>query len=649
MMNKDLKIIKKKYGEKMMHLCRELFPTLLEKEGLLSELLLEHFEPSRFLYDDIISNRLDIDFEDYIYSLVNIEEIKEKKDYKTPEELLEEVGYDLYECQTEEEIQRFRKYYSKNEELCTFRGNRLKRCYVFFAVKKDVDNIRRENFQNPEREDLYGTSVISIQFTKDTNHTLSIKNRYNHTVNNPDATFGNNLDNIVEGLTESFSRYYGMTQAKIVSDFEIPGYVQAGNGKYYKYNYEIDNIYYCPNNIIIDNFKAIKLSQNKLLIDYFILDLENKTISLYDYSIQDCFPDSLKDILKIQITKENEYKKIIINTENGNITLKIDNKNKIIEYQNNNIKRIGNNFLWLNESLNYMELLNVVEVGDRFLYFNESLNHLNLPNVVKIGEYFLKRNSILTQLNLPNTVEIGDGFLTYNKLLIQLSLPNVIEINAYFLCNNESLNYLELPKVKQIGDNFLYYNASLTQLSLPNVVKIGNKFLCENKSLTQLSLPKAKKIGDSFLKFNESLTRLALPKAEKISDSFLKFNESLTQLSLPDVIEIGNYFLCENESLTQLSLPNVKKIGDSFLISNKPLTQLELPNVMEIGESFLEYNNSLIQLSLPEVKKIGGYFLFNNKSLTQLDLPNVIEVGINFLYYNTSLNHLELSNVKGRS
>ena len=156
----------------MMHLCRELFPTLLEKEGLLSELLLEHFEPSRFLYDDIISNRLDIDFEDYIYSLVNIEEIKEKKDYKTPEELLEEVGYDLYECQTEEEIQRFRKYYSKNEELCTFRGNRLKRCYVFFAVKKDVDNIRRENFQNPEREDLYGTSVISIQFTKDKNNTL---------------------------------------------------------------------------------------------------------------------------------------------------------------------------------------------------------------------------------------------------------------------------------------------------------------------------------------------------------------------------------------------------------------------------------------------------------------------------------------------
>lgn len=73
--------------------------------------------------------------------------------------------------------------------MCTFQGDRLNRCRVFFAVKKDVDSIKREDFKNPEREDLYGTSVISIQFTKDGSNTLSIKNRYNHRVINPDATF----------------------------------------------------------------------------------------------------------------------------------------------------------------------------------------------------------------------------------------------------------------------------------------------------------------------------------------------------------------------------------------------------------------------------------------------------------------------------
>ena len=62
------------------------------------------------------------------------------------------------------------------------------------------------------RQDEYGTSVISIQFDRDDTHTLSIKNRYNHKVEKPDATFSNNLNNIVAGLTKSFADYKGMRQ-----------------------------------------------------------------------------------------------------------------------------------------------------------------------------------------------------------------------------------------------------------------------------------------------------------------------------------------------------------------------------------------------------------------------------------------------------
>ena len=39
--------IKKLYGENIAKLCRTLFPTLLNKEGLLFKLLLEHFDVSR--------------------------------------------------------------------------------------------------------------------------------------------------------------------------------------------------------------------------------------------------------------------------------------------------------------------------------------------------------------------------------------------------------------------------------------------------------------------------------------------------------------------------------------------------------------------------------------------------------------------------
>ena len=69
--------------------------------------------------------------------------------------------------------------------------------YVFFAIKDNCDMLRRENFKNPDRQDEYGVSVISIQFSRGSINHLSIKNRYNHTVDNPDCTFNNNLDNII--------------------------------------------------------------------------------------------------------------------------------------------------------------------------------------------------------------------------------------------------------------------------------------------------------------------------------------------------------------------------------------------------------------------------------------------------------------------
>ncbi len=519
-MNEDLKIIKKKYGEKMMKLCRESFPTLLESEGLLSQLMLEHFDPSHVLYENIISDELEDEFKDFIYSLIELKKIK-KVVNKNSKELLEEAGYDLYECRTEEEIQSFRKYYQTNEMLCTFEENRLSRCYVFFAVKKSVDDIRREDFKNPQREDLYGTSVISIQFTKNETHTLSIKNRYNHTVNNPDATFRNNLDNIIEGLTESFSRDYGMIQTNPSNDFEIPNYVRANDGRYYKYNYEINNIYYCTNNVIIDNFEVKKLEHNKLLLDYFVLDLQKKTISLYDDTILDCFPDGLKGIKQIKIVKEKETKKIVINTNQEDIIIKIDNENKIIKYQNNTIKEIKSYFLQYNKSLNQINLSNVIKIENDFLYRNELLKEINLPNVEEIGNNFLFFNKALREISLPNVRIIEDDFLEWNRLLIKINLPKTTEIGNYFLYRNELLKEISLPNVTKIQDGFLYYNKLLKEINLPNVTKIENYFLCCNNSLTEINLPNVEKIGTHFLLYDIVLEKVELPSLQQEYYPFL--------------------------------------------------------------------------------------------------------------------------------
>lgn len=333
-MKKTLKIIKDKYGEKMAHFSRENFATILENDSsLLPVLLQELFSPNHELYNDIEKYHLNHEFIEFIYGFVSMYEKQRIQVKQTPEELLRTVGYTLYECHTEEDIMKFKKYYAPGEELCTFRDERLNKWYVYFAVHDDAEKLQRESFLHPQRQDKYGTSVISIQFSKNDSHILSIKNRYNHTVSNPDATFGNDLDNIVPGLSKAFENHKGMTcKNSWPLFFEIPGYVQANDGKYYKYNLEINNIYYCTNNVIIDNYDVIEYPKEKyLIINYFIINFQDKTISLYDRVNDEYLIEMLGNIKNIEIIKGKHEKKIIItNTINEKFEIKITTTNNII-------------------------------------------------------------------------------------------------------------------------------------------------------------------------------------------------------------------------------------------------------------------------------------------------------------------------------
>lgn len=471
----DLKYIKKKYGENMMHLCRKLFPTLLEESGLLSNLLESHFSISKFLYNDIVKNNMEDKFKNYIYSFVNREE-KGVTMNQTPQELLNSAGYILYECKTEEEIQKFKKYYAPNERICTFWRNRLETCYVFFAVKKNVEEIRREKFLIPRREDEYGTSVISIQFTRGKINTLSIKNRYNDKVKNPDATFSNNLENIIPGLTKSFEREYNLNiNQNHTQNFELLGYVQANDGKIYKYNYKLNDVYYCPNNIIIDNLEVVKKYDQKekyLIIDYFVIDLQNKTVKCYDSKLKDSFPEDLNNISNINIInkKETGNKIITITPKQGNnIMIEIGKTNKIISYKNDNLTEIEDDFLYYNKSLKNLILSNLKVLADNFLSSNNSLEIFWAPNLIQIGECFLYNNNSLKNLNLNSLIKVGDYFLCNNKSLKLFLAPNLSKVGVSFLYNNECLQMLILSHQIEEAAWFLYNNPQLKKQVLNNI------------------------------------------------------------------------------------------------------------------------------------------------------------------------------------
>ena len=570
----ELKKIKKVYGEKFMKYCREYFPTILEKEGRLFEILEKSFSKNCTLSDDINTDELKEQLKDYIYSKIDVED-EEKRiiEEKTPYKLLEEAGYSLYECKTEEEIQEFKKYYAKGEELCTFNGGRLNRCVVFWAIKKDADKIKREDFDKPAREDEYGTSVMGIQFAKTGVSTVSIKNRYNHTVNNPDATYGNNLDKIIPGLTQSFKKLL-LERGLNFNDankeqFCIPGYTVANDGRYYKYNIEINGVYYCPGNIIIDNGQVNKLEPKKQeLIDYFILDKENKTIQLYDKNIKDSFVDAFDDVKKIEIRKDKEKGIRTIEVQNADqdnpVIIKVNKDNQIIGYKNEKLTKTGNCFLYYNSCLTELEMPRVEEVGDKFLCRNKNLMKLEMPRVEKVGNNFLQYNNNLTKLEMPRAEKVGDGFLFYNSCLTELEMPNAVEIGCGFLYYNSLLTELEMPNAVEIGYGFLYYNSCLTELEMPNAVEIGDGFLYYNRCLTELEMPNAVEIGDGFLYYNRCLTELEMPNAVEIGSGFLHNNENLTKLEMPNLVKAGAQFLSNNKELRTFKTPNMPKLEKSF-------------------------------------------------------------------------------------
>ena len=103
----------------------------------------------------------------------------------TQEEIIEDfnkAGYDTVIFDDEEKIAEYKKYYADGEVICTYNNlaERMRQYHMIVAVKKDIDKIQRS--KAPQRDDEYGTSILNIQIAKNGSH-MSIKNRYNHTVN----------------------------------------------------------------------------------------------------------------------------------------------------------------------------------------------------------------------------------------------------------------------------------------------------------------------------------------------------------------------------------------------------------------------------------------------------------------------------------
>jgi hypothetical protein len=153
-----------------------------------------------------------------------------------------EGGYNTVIFDDEQAIAECKKYYSASEVICTYNNlkQRMQEYHMLVAIKEDIDKIKRSN--NPQREDEYGTSILNIQIAKNGSH-MSIKNRYNHTVSQCDATFDNDLNHITMGLQSMVLGYYGFAGITRVNKKHYNNIVNIGE-IYLKYHTERNNIYF---------------------------------------------------------------------------------------------------------------------------------------------------------------------------------------------------------------------------------------------------------------------------------------------------------------------------------------------------------------------------------------------------------------------
>ncbi len=437
-MNSDLKKIKKHYGEKMMHLCRELFSEHLETEGLLYNVMDKYFSHNRFLSSDIISQNKISEFKIYIDTLLKTQDSEIIDVKETPFELLDKAGYILYECKTQGDIQYFNKYYKSDELLCTFNEKRLEKAYVFFAVIKDINKIRREDFKKPFRGDLYSKSIIGIQFSKGKYNNVAIKNRYNTKIDDIECVFGNDLDNIIPNLTRAFEQYYGY---RIINryksfDLELVGYHKHIDNKMYKYNVNDAGTYYGINNVIITNENIFCYDYEKYIIfEKYILSLENKYICRFDNK-EDSFTKSIKDIVKISVYNEVDVKRVVISVKDGfDVILELDNHNKLISYTNYNIVVLENSFMFDMINLKKLIVPNVYAIENYALQFNEVLEEIDIKNVVDIGNSCFIYNKCLKELNIPYAQNIGSSFFLMNSVLDKINVFSLKSIGSYSFDN----------------------------------------------------------------------------------------------------------------------------------------------------------------------------------------------------------------------
>jgi len=534
---------------------------------------------------------------------------------KNPFELLKEAGYDAFYADTLEKQNSIEPYYTENEALCTFMDkSRYIRYHIIHAIKEGAEQLKRSDFKGKEkREDEYGVSVLSIQILKEGGF-ISIKNRYNHGVENSDNTYNSNPDNIMKGLSLALKRHFNVDFSSQEKDLPI-GY-QFIDGKIYKYHTEREHIYFGDRFYIQNGVVNFLDKDFEIVVDDFVIDLKRKKVyypevngslkktsqkSQDKSNLHLLIEDEIKDKV-VRVSKSGDEKALFVN---GNLILKAK-ANQLTHLYLPSTKRQAASLFNFHPTIEVFESAFISEIQGTSFYHCPCLKEVKMPLVKEVCGMFMVNNKALVEVDFPSLEKMGKNSFLQLPSISKLVFFSLKEVGPYCLRELNGLTKLSAPQLEKVGLNSFQKLLNLATLELGALKMCDNGVISSCPQLKEIKLQKLQSLADYCVCDVPKLEVLDVPLLEKMGDFSLN-NLGLKSLFLPTLKEVGNECLYRNKKLRKAVFLNLEKTGAGFLSNCNCLMEVEVPNLKEFQTDIFKKSNNLKVIKADSLAQISKY------------------------------------------
>jgi hypothetical protein len=512
----------------------------------------------------------------YLMTLISPKDSSSSQGNRNPFELLDEAGYNAFHANTLAKQNSIKHYFIPEEFLCTFNdAARYTKYHIVHAVKKDVDQIKRDDFKGKEdREDEYSTSVISIQMAKKGGF-ISIKSRYNHTVSNCDNTLESNPNNIIGGLSAALKKHFDVDFT--TSEAPLPEYFALVGGQIVKYHMEEGDVYFGEKFwATAGTVHTFDRGRGDALFDGFLFRNETKKLERIGFYHNDSFAENFNEYYggnrDLKVDKDGNL------TLNGDVLIGAE-KSRITSLYLPAFKHMDNNCLKEVSELRTIDAPALKSMNLDALRFAPSLVSANLPALERMEEGNLSNVRSLTNLTISSLIYIGPHSLHNLTSLTTFYAPSLEATGKLSLKNLPSMISVDVPKLRKTNDNCFYEVPNLVTFNAPNVTKLGKSNLSIAQSLATIHVPALETVGDFFLYVTDALEVFDAPSLKEISNECFSTASALITINTPSVERIG--FGCFNdvERLTKFHMPSLKVMQNHCLKNAINLNELYVPRL----------------------------------------------------------------------